>query len=168
MEQKKLPLLLAAIITLCSISDTASSIDHRQRNAYVNDPIVDNFSQTEQKTMSHHGDHLELGSVKVLNNEFSITQLGELIPGQEGAFEVSSNGSLSGSSVYLWVESKDGNRISAPSKGSFEHGVLHFHVLPKAGSAPYQVVIRVRKGAMDERASLPLSGHEHGNIDSPR
>ena len=116
---------------------------------------------------SDHGDSLNLGSVSILGKDYSITRLGELTPGKEGAFEVASNATLSGLSAYLWVESKDGSRISAPSKGIPENDKLHFHVVPKAGSEPQRIVLRVRNAGKDERASLPLDGHGHEHTDAP-
>jgi hypothetical protein len=114
-----------------------------------------------------HGDSLDLGSITILGKDYSITRLGELTPGKEGAFEVASNASLSSLSAYLWVESKDGSRISAPSKGIPEKDKLHFHVVPKAGSEPERIVLRVREAGKDERASLPLDGHGHEHAAAP-
>lgn len=116
---------------------------------------------------SDHGDSLKLGAVSILGKEYSITRLGELTPGKEGAFEVTSNANLSGLSAYLWVESKDGSRLSAPSKGTVEKDKLHFHIVPKDGSEPQRIVLRVREAGKDERASLPLDGHGHEHANAP-
>ena len=116
-----------------------------------------------------HGADVSLGTVTVAGHEFSITRLGEVEPGKEAAFEVAfagaSNGSpMAGTSVFLWIETKSGDRISAPAKGDIEGDKWHVHAVPKkTGSAPYRVVLRVRAGGKDERAGLPLSGHGHGH-----
>ncbi len=137
--------------------------------AIVPKGVMDNLNPpVKREIKSDHGERLELGVVKVLNKEFTVTQLGKLESGKEGAFEVKSNVGPSGYTAYIWVESKHGSKLSAPSRGIIENGNLHFHVLPSANSIPYKIVLRVREGAtLDERASLPLSGHGHEHIDSP-
>ncbi len=128
---------------------------------------------------SDHGKSLHLGSVNVLDVDYSITQFGKLSPGKEGAFEVTTSKENSNSSVYLWAESEDGQKISAPSKGHIEKGKLHFHLLPNENTTPYRIVLRVREGDKDARGSLPLiandakagdeqekdHGHDHGHDD---
>ncbi|MBA3239290.1 MAG: hypothetical protein H0T62_13225 [Parachlamydiaceae bacterium] len=155
------------ILTLCSFFGVVANIDAAQKNVYTEEASVRVNSNTDFEKKSDHGDRLELGSVKVSNKEFLITLLGELVPGKEGAFEIASRSGFSGLTAYIWVESKDGSKLSAPSKGILENGKLHFHVLPNLNSTPYRVVLRVREGTIDERVSLPLSGHGHEHMDSP-
>ncbi len=138
---------------------------HQAAPKELKPPEVNN-SVTAVKGLDH-GEHHPLGSTTILDKDFSITRFGELIPGREGAFEVSATRDLSNLSAYLWVESKDGTRISAPAKGTPEKGKLHFHVLAHANSEPYRVVLRVREGGQDERASLPLDGHGHEHGSGP-
>ncbi len=137
------------MIALCSLNADTSHTEVHSKN----------FQTNNVSAKSDHGDRLELGTMTILNREFYVTQLGELLPGEESAFEVDSNSGYAGLSAYLWVESKDGTRLSAPSKGIIEQGKLHFHVLTNADSTPYCIVLRVREGSKDERASLLLSGH---------
>jgi hypothetical protein len=113
---------------------------------------------------SDHGASLKLGTVKIIDQEFTITRLGELTPGKEGAFEVTSSAmqpAIATLSLYLWLEDENGAQVSAPSKGSAEGAGLHFHATPKAGSTLKRVTLRLRKDGKDERGSLPLDGHGH-------
>ncbi len=108
---------------------------------------------------SDHGAETEVGTVRVGAREFRVVQLGELVPGKEGAFEVHGAGAtpdVRGLRAYLWVESDDGAQVSAPEKGLPGGDRLHFHVTPRQGTAPVRVVLRVRGDDGDERGSLPL------------
>jgi hypothetical protein len=119
-----------------------------------------------------HGASTELGKLTVAGREFRILRLGELVPGEEGAFEVYGTGlsrpDLESLSAYLWVESQDGTQISAPEKGLPGGDRLHFHVTPRKGDrTPFRVVLRLRAGDVDERGSLPLDGHGHEHVEGP-
>jgi len=119
-----------------------------------------------------HGVATDLGTLSVGGREFSVTLLGEMTPGVEGAFEVHPVGmdmaEVSKLNTYLWVESEGGTQLSAPAKGGVEAGALHFHATPRAGEEqPFRVVLRLRSDGLDERASLPLDGHGHEHRDGP-
>lgn len=119
-----------------------------------------------------HGAALELGTLTVAGRQFAIVRLGKLVPGEEGAFEVRPKGfpaaELLTLNTYLWVESQDGTQLSAPGKGMPEGEALHFHVTPRKGDKePFRIVLRLRAGDTDERASLPLDGHGHEHHDGP-
>ena len=108
-----------------------------------------------------HGTATELGTVTVAGKQFEIHRLGDLVPGQEGAFEVHPvdipDAELAGLSLYLWVESEDGTQLSAPAPGSRDGDHLHFHVTPRKGEQPpHHLVLRLRTAETDERATLPL------------
>ncbi len=125
-----------------------------------------------QKSPADHGLALQLGTLSVGSRRFEITQLGRLVPGEEGAFEVMPKGNtaaeIASLNVYLWIESEDGTQLSAPAKGTREGTSLHFHATPqKAGKAPFRVVLRVRADGADDRASLPLDGHGHEHAHGP-
>lgn len=158
---KVLTLLLAcSLVTLSSCTDSDS-------------PPGESPGQPESPgaATSDHGDELDLGILEVAGKQFKIVRLGELVPGQEGAFEVHPVGmaieEAARWNLYLWVEEKDGTQVSAPSKGLREGSALHFHVSPRAGSHPMRVVLRVRMDGLDERAGLPLDGHGHEHFDGP-
>lgn len=106
---------------------------------------------------SDHGESFSLGKVIIFGKEYEIHRLGKLTPGEEGAFEVLSGDDVKGISAYLWVESQDGKRLSAPSQSSFSNGKAHFHVLAQKDSKPFRIVLRIRQGDKDERSSLPLN-----------
>lgn len=118
-----------------------------------------------------HGQRTVIGNVDVSGQSFEIALFGGIQPNQEAAFEVASNESIAGLSTFLWVESKDGERLSAPAKAIVEGDKLHFHVVPK--EEPFQVVLRVRGKGVDERGSLSLPEikttaaptHGHGHND---
>lgn len=117
-----------------------------------------------------HGQRTVIGNLDVSGQSFEIALFGGIKPNQEAAFEVASSGSIAGLSTFLWVESKNGTRLSAPAKAIVEGDKMHFHVVPK--EEPYQVVLRVRGKEADERGSLelpeiktqaaPHHGHDHG------
>lgn len=122
----------------------------------------------------HAGQNKDLGRVTVAGHEFSVMRLGDIVPGKEGAFEIGlikgpAGAELAKLNVYAWVEAADGSQTSAPSKGSLEKGMLHFHLTPRAdGGAPKRVVLRLRAdGGVDERAGLPLDGHGHEHGATP-
>lgn len=115
----------------------------------------------DTSVQSDHGESFPLGKIIILGKEFKIHRLGRLTPGEEGGFEVISSDDINGISAYLWIESQDGKRLSAPSQSSFINGKAHFHVLPQKDFTPFRVVLRIRQGDKDERGSLPLSGHDH-------
>jgi len=113
-----------------------------------------------------HGSETDLGTLAVAGREFQVTRLGELVAGQEGAFALLPQGiskdELSKLNLYLWVEDRSGEQLSAPAKGSLEGESLHFHVTPKqSDDPPVRLVLRLRGEGLDERAGLPLSGHGH-------
>jgi len=117
-----------------------------------------------------HGAATDLGTLTVAGKQFGITRLGDLTPGVEGAFEVHPKGIPAGDvatlNVYVWVESQDGTQLSAPAKAMPEGDVLHAHVTPKKDAkSPFRVVLRLRAGSTDERASLPLDGHGHEHVE---
>ena len=121
-----------------------------------------------------HGQVKDLGRLTVAGHEFSVIRLGEVVPGKEGAFEVSLVKGPPGADVaklnlYAWVEEAGGAQVSAPAKGSLEGTRLHFHVTPRANAAaPTRVVLRLRgEGGIDERAGLPLDGHGHEHGATP-
>lgn len=118
-----------------------------------------------------HGAALDLGHVKLVGLEMSVTRFGELVPGVEGAIEVAivDGAEVDGDlRVFLWVENRAGDQLMAPSSGHAEGGHLHFHVNARKGSGdPYRVVLRARLNGADERASLPLDGHGHEHLDTP-
>ncbi len=120
-----------------------------------------------------HGQAVALGTATVAGHTFAITRLGEIAPGKEGAFEVKLAGDskgkpMAGLSLFLWVETKEGEQISAPAKGDVEGDGWHLHVVPRTGAGePFRAVLRVRADGKDERAGLPLSGHGHEHGDSP-
>ena len=121
----------------------------------------------DSSAQSDHGESFSLGKIVILGKEYKIDRLGKFTPGEEGGFEVISSDDVNGISAYLWVESQDGKRLSAPSQSSFSNGKAHFHVLPQKDSSPFRVVLRIRHGDKDERGSLPLSGHGHEHADTP-
>ncbi len=119
-----------------------------------------------------HGSSIDLGTLTVAGRQFGILRLGDLEPGQEGAFQVRAIGSttaeLANLNTYLWVENEDGKQLSAPAKGSPEGDALHFHLIPRKGEKrPSRVVLRLRVDGTDERANLPLDGHGHEHRDGP-
>ncbi len=124
-------------------------------------------------TAPDHGQAVALGTVTAAGHTFAITRLGAIVPGKEGAFEVTLAGESKGNpmtdlSVFLWVETKEGEQLSAPAKGDVEGDRWHFHAVPRADAGdPFRAVLRVRAGGKDERAGLPLSGHGHEHVDSP-
>jgi hypothetical protein len=114
-----------------------------------------------------HGDHgtrVELGKLEIAGHAFSVARLGELEPGHEGALEVALDKAPPGTmlanlEVYAWLEDAAGNLVSPSEKGHLESGVLHFHVTPRADAgAPAKIVLRLRKGELDERGALALGG----------
>lgn len=122
----------------------------------------------------HAGEDKDLGRLTIAGHEFGVTRLGDLIPGKEGAFEVTlvkgpAGADLARLNVYAWVEEEGGAQVSAPAKGSLENGRLHFHMTPRADAAvPKRVVLRLRaEGGIDERAALPLDGHGHEHGATP-
>ncbi len=122
---------------------------------------------------AEHGEAVALGTVTLAGHTFAITRLGEIKAGSEGAFEVALAGDskgkpMAGATLFLWVESKAGEQLSAPAKGDVEGDRWHFHTTPRAGGeAAHRAVLRVRAGGNDERAGLPLSGHGHEHGESP-
>ena len=154
-----IPLLLC----LFSCGDDSSSGTNKSKGD-------DTQQASKKETMpTDHGSSLDLGTVTVAGTDFSIVQLGDLVPGAEGAFEVGAEeAELASLNVYLWVESEDGTQLSSPAKGSPEGDVLHFHVTPRKGDkTPHRVVLRLRSEGVDERAGLPLDGHGHEHRDGP-
>jgi len=133
-------------------------------------PAAPSTSATTPAT--DHGATVDLGRLSIAGHEFSVIRLGDVVPGKEGAFEVAllkgpAGATVSTLNVYAWVEDEAG-AASAPSKGSVEAGKLHFHVTPKADAkALKRVVLRLRAGTIDERASLPLDGHGHEHGATP-
>lgn len=126
---------------------------------------------------SEHGEEREIGLLTIAGNEYRVVLFGQLKPGEMGAFDVHVADVTLEDPVdletFLWVESDDGTQLSAPSEGSIglaeeEAGTaatsaesavrtMHFHVTPKKGDKiASRVVLRVRSGDSDERASLPL------------
>lgn len=119
-----------------------------------------------------HGAALKLGTLAVGAKQFEVTRLGELVPGKEGAFEVTPLGAAAANvaslNAYLWVESEDGTQLSAPGKGIPEGTKLHFHAtLQKGEKVPFRVVLRLRADGADDRGSLPLDGHGHEHAHGP-
>ena len=123
---------------------------------------------------NHHGEKVTVGSVNLLDNEYQIFRLGKLIPGHESAFQVTAQAELSDLSAFLWLESEDGKRASAPSRGMLEDGALHFHVKPSPHILPSKLVLRIRENTKDQRATLELGeeaigkhsdshGHSHSH-----
>lgn len=128
--------------------------------------------ETEAEKEDGHGDELALGNLTVASREFAVSRFGDVVPGQESAFQVTGVGieeaELATLNIYLWVEDAEGNQLSAPAKGEREGGGLHFHVMPREGKGtPHRVVLRLRVGDVDERAGLPLDGHGHDHQDGP-
>ncbi len=125
----------------------------------------------------HAGESRDLGRVTIAGHEFGVVRLGDLVPGREGAFEVTlvagpDGADLAKLNVYAWVEAEGGAQVSAPTKGTLEKGRLHFHLTPRAdAAAPRSVVLRLRAGGgggnVDERGSLPLDGHGHEHGAAP-
>lgn len=132
-----------------------------------NTVVAETSNPKNPSAQSDHGESFPIGKVVILGKEFKIDRLGKLAPGAEGGFEVISSDDVNGISAYLWIESQDGKRLSAPSQSSFINGKAHFHVLPQKDSTPFRVVLRIRQGDKDERGSLPLSGHGHEHANSP-
>lgn len=121
------------------------------------------ISKEATTVKSDHGDSFFLGKLNILGKEFNIYRLGDFIPGEEGAFEVTTTSEVAGFTAYFWVESQDGKRLNPPVQASFSDGKTHFHVLTKHDAVPFRVVVRLQQGQKDERGSLPLSapGEEH-------
>jgi hypothetical protein len=143
-----------------------------------NDPVTNPPAEPGKAAMQPppavpgHGAATDLGTLTVASRQFGIVRLGELVPGQEVAFEVHAVGAaaagLATLNVYLWVESEDGTQLSAPAKGLPEGDALHFHLTPRKGDkVPHRAVLRLRTGDVDERASLPLDGHGHEHVEGP-
>jgi hypothetical protein len=105
----------------------------------------------------HHGEGRTLGSVTISNKTLHVELFGDLHPGKESALEISSSDNLSNLSIFVWVESSDGKRLSAPAKGVNENGNLHFHLMPKKESTPHQIVIRVKDQKEDQRKTILLN-----------
>ena len=125
-----------------------------------------------QASMSKSRASTDLGKLTVAGQQFGIVRLGDLVPGEEGAFEVRPEGvaasEMASLNVYLWVESQDSTQLSAAAKGSVEGDALHFYVTPRKGDKkPLRAVLRVRAEGVDERSSLPLDGHGHEHRDAP-
>jgi hypothetical protein len=157
-----IPVVAALLFVSCS-GDTESTGDAGERSAPVS---------TQEKQAPDHGDRVDLGTLTVAGREFGIIRLGEIGPGEEGAFEVHpenvSADDLARLNLYLWVEDKEGTQVSAPSKGVRDGSGLHFHVTPRdSGSAPVRVVLRLRADGIDARAGLPLDDHGHEHKDGP-
>lgn len=132
---------------------------------------VDGGATAMPTETEEHGAEKDLGVVTLLGAEYRVVLYGELVAGQEGAFSVrsatQSPDQLAALSLFLWVEGKGGEQLSAPAKGTRESAGLHFHCTPRAGSRPENVVLRLRADGRDERAMLPLSGHGHVHAESP-
>ncbi len=161
MKTSRLPFALVALLLFaCSDDPAAETAGSGMPGSAAAQPGAD------------HGDAMDLGQVTLIGREFGIARLGELVPGSEGAFQVRPIGAVASEladlNVYLWIESQDGTQLSAPAKGGYEDGTLHFHATPRAGEkAPFRVMLRLRADDMDERASLPLDGHGHEHPSGP-
>jgi hypothetical protein len=127
----------------------------------------------EPPAATDHGKTVALGSVTVAEHEFSVLRLGEIVPGKEGAFEVTlvkgpAGADLQKLNVFGWVEQEDGKAASAAGKGSLENGKFHIHVNVRPdASAPKRFVLRLRTGTIDERATLPLEGKVQEHVGTP-
>jgi len=110
---------------------------------------------------SHHGAIVALGNVELGGEKFAVNRQGACETGVECAFAVTRLGSESTTGLYLWVEDPAGEQVSAPAQSDRSGDHWHFHVTPRTGAGkPAQVVVRLREGDRDERASLPL----HHNV----
>ena len=168
---------------ICNLSYTANKVCFlrllavtisgcfNRENADNNRPLsID--SQPVDVMKADHGTEMDLGTLEIAGNSFRVVRFGDVLPGKESAFEVEGIDftwdQLAIMNLYLWVEDQAGNQLSAPSKGEMEGIGLHFHSTPRKGKGdPYRVVLRVRSGDIDERASLPLDGHGHEHHDGP-
>lgn len=131
-----------------------------------------NTGQSQMPPANDHGTEKDLGKLTVAGKTFRVVQLGALKTGVEGAFEVYGDGmkdkDLEQLNTYLWIESEDGTQLSASEKGLPGGDRLHFHCTPhKSEAAPHRVVLRLRQGGKDDRASLPLDGHGHEHVEGP-
>ncbi|MFT5433123.1 MAG: hypothetical protein ACI9OJ_003828 [Myxococcota bacterium] len=111
---------------------------------------------------SDHGSETRLGEVTLAGFTLDVSALGTIAPGKDAAVAISAIASPSGKdwktlNIYVWVEDAAGTKISAPEKGRIEAGRLHAHASVAAGT-PAKLVLRLRSGSIDERASLALSG----------
>ena len=105
---------------------------------------------------SHHGAIVALGTVKLAGETFTIAREGECAPGKECAFAVSHVGETAPAVLYLWVENGAGEQVSTSVQDEGAGGHWHFHVSPQPDAQPTKVVLRLRQGDTDERASVPL------------
>ncbi|MHC4829888.1 MAG: hypothetical protein ACYTFT_05975 [Planctomycetota bacterium] len=125
----------------------------------------------EMVAVSSHGEKRAIGQLTVGGHTLELTLLGEPTAGKESGLEAHPVGAkssdLAGVSVYAWLEDSAGKQLSPPDKAKLEGGALHFHLNPRADSAPSRVVVRVRGDGVDERAGLPLSGHGHEHEETP-
>lgn len=155
--------LLTALCIACGPTESHHG-DHDHPHPHPED--------AKSATGMEHGDAKELGDVSLGKQTFRVVQLGELVPGKESAFELiptaSTVAKLASMNLYLWVESEDGEAVSASEKGLIEKDGFHFHCMPKKdGKAPHRVVVRLRHEGADTRAALPLDGHGHEHVDGP-
>lgn len=156
----RIPLALALFATM------AACTDNRPVDA-VSNPREGNAAHE-----SGHGAATLLGTVTVAANQFEIVRLGEFVQGVEAALEVIPKSipveQWSDLNLYVWLESQDGTQVSESAKGEVTEQAFHFHVTPGADDqAPIRVILRMRRGDFDERASLPLDGHGHEHIEGP-
>jgi hypothetical protein len=114
---------------------------------------------------SDHGGETALGRVSVAGFEFEVAALGSIKAGSDAAVALKVLKAPDGrdwrsANVYLWVEDGAGKKLSAPEKGRVENARLHGHtsIPAKATGVPALVVIRVRDGETDARASVALAG----------
>ena len=138
-------LTVSLILTSCGGDDSADSTGQTPPGP-----------QTGHGGGSHHGAIVALGAVKLADQTFTIAREGECAPGKECAFAVAHVGKAAPSALYLWVENAAGVQVSASIQNEGDGGHWHFHVSPQPNAQPTKVVLRLREGDKDERASLPL------------
>lgn len=148
----RLLVLVTALCVACGPKDSGHD-DHDHPHPHPKD--------SKGAAAMEHGDATELGEISLANHSFRVVQLGALVPGKESAFELvptsSALATLASLNLYLWVESQDGEAVSASEKGMIEDDGFHFHCTPKKdGKAPHRVVVRVRVDGKDERKTLVL------------
>lgn len=115
-----------------------------------------------KRVKATHGAATVLGEVSLVGFKMRISRLGDIKPGVEGAvvaeaLESPPRKDWKKLNLYVWLETAEGKKLNAPDRAVVEEGRLHAHAdLPADAETPTTVVVRVRAGVLDERASFKL------------
>lgn len=135
----------------------------------------DEKKSAAEPTRPAHGVEMKLGHVTVAGFVLEVSRLGPIVAGADSAVAAKVLKAPVGKdwktvNLYVWVEDADGGMLNAPERSHVEDGRLHAHafVPAKSKAAPDAIVFRVRDGATDERAKLPLAGKGGTLADAPK